>query len=397
MSAITAEMETELESELAQEAASEFEMEAPAQELEYEGELEGEFETEFEGENEAEMEQESFFNHLAAMADRGGRSQALRRIGLAAARQALRSYQKAPPSVEGESELESEGELESEAMLELEAGANPLQAAHANAIMEHLSHQAASAESESEAAEQFLPLIPLAAKLVLPMAAKLGAKVLPHLAKKVAPHLTRGVAKVARTLFRSKATRPLLRTMPSIAKKTMATLTRHAARGHHVTPKTALRTLARHTARTLSHPRHAVAAFRRSKALDRRYHVAARRLVGRPVHHGVARRHPIRWSRHARHPGYYRAGYRGPLRRHPRYFRAGYRAPLARRHPLYYRAGYGTPVSTHHLGPRPVVRYRRPGVPVAPHVPVAQAAPCQCFQPVSCAACHTTPCPTCHK
>jgi len=102
MSGIATELENELELE---------------QELELEGELQGEFELEGELELEQELEHEhegeheAFFNHLAAMADRGGRSQAMRRIALAAARAALKGQTKPWPVIEGEGEL---GELEGE-------------------------------------------------------------------------------------------------------------------------------------------------------------------------------------------------------------------------------------------------------------------------------------------
>jgi hypothetical protein len=365
MSAITAEMEMELESELTHEA-HEHEFEAHEHEFEYEHEHEAhEHEFEHEHEHESEMEQESFFNHLAAMADRGGRSQALRRVALAAARQALRSYRSTPPTIEGEFESH-------EASFELEAEASPLRAEHANAIMEHMSHEAVTAESEQEAAEQFLPLIPLAAKVVLPMAAKLGAKMLPVIARKVAPrimsrvvpHLTRGVSQVAKTLFRSPATRPLLRAVPNIAKRTVANIARVVARGRPITPQTALRILARQTARTLSSPRQAVTAFRRSRALDRRYHRVARSLTGHPVSRG----RPWMWRRPwtwRRRPYYYRR---------PGYWAPGGVAPQ----PV-----YGTvPVAGTYVPQAVAV----PSVAPAGVVPAA-VPPCQCFRPVSCLSC----------
>jgi hypothetical protein len=354
MSAITSEMEMELENELAQ---GRYEHETES----YEQEFESEAEYESESESESEMEAEAFFNHLAAMADRGGRSQALRRIGLAAARQALRSYRKSPPPA-----IEGEGEFEDE-FFELEAEFNPLQAAHANALMEHLSHEAAAAETEEEAAEQFLPLMPMAAKFVLPKVSKVAAKALPQLTKKVLPHLTRGVSQVARTLFRSKATRPLLRILPNISKRTVAHLARQVAHGRPVSPKAAVRALARHTARVLANPRHAVAAFRRSKALDRRYHRAARPLLGRQI-----RPRPI----HRRHRHRPRGHWTGPWRRRavsyqqPGHYQAGIHQRPVRSGPVY----SGQPGSAPYVGgPAGTV----PAVPVA----------CQCFQPVSCARC----------
>ena len=59
-------------------------------ELEYESELESEFETENEGELEGEFESEQFFSRLAQLAGRALRSPAVRRVGLAAGRMALR-------------------------------------------------------------------------------------------------------------------------------------------------------------------------------------------------------------------------------------------------------------------------------------------------------------------
>jgi hypothetical protein len=337
MSAITAEMEMELAQELAHEHGASHE-------------FEGSHEFAAAHEQELAMEQEAFFNHLAAMADRGGRSQALRRIALAAANEALRSVRTAPPVIEGESEFAHE------LSFELEAASNPLRVQHANAMMEHMSHEAVTAESEQEAAEQFLPLVPLAAKVILPHAARFAAKALPSLARKVAPrimarvvpHLTRGVSQVARTLFRSPATRPLLRAVPNIAKRTIANLAHWAARGRPITPQTAVRLLARQTARTLSSPRQAVTAFRRSRALDHRYHRAARRLIGRRAGAPVP---TIPW----------RPVYSGPV----------YRTPV------------GVASQPVYTG-QPVMGTYAPAAVAA--APVA-IAPCQCFQPVNCASC----------
>ena len=117
-------------------------------ELEQELELATELANEFELEHEQEAEHEAFFNSLAAMADRRGRSQALRRIALAAARSALRGQARPWPVIEGESgELEGElGELESAQEFEFEA--SQAQLANAFAEMEHEGHAAAEAANE---------------------------------------------------------------------------------------------------------------------------------------------------------------------------------------------------------------------------------------------------------
>jgi hypothetical protein len=300
MSAAT---ELELESELELEGESEFEV---AGELEHELGTAHELVHEFELEHEQEAEHEAFFNHLAAMADRSGRSQALRRIALAAARSALRTQAKPWPVVQGEGELELEGELESEHELELEA--SPEQQAQFAAMMEHSGHAAAEAANEQEAAEHFLPLIGLAAKFVLPKLAGLAAKklggmavkkiggklirragsqllrrVAPRMIRRVTPQLTRGIANVTRTLYRNRTTRPLVHAVPRIARTTVARLGRQIASGRRITPQGALRTLARQTARTINNPRALAQTYRRSLALDRRYHRRTRRILGRPA------------------------------------------------------------------------------------------------------------------
>lgn len=302
MSAAT---ELELESELSS-LESEGELEL-AGELEQELELAHELANEFELEHEQEAEHEAFFNSLAAMADRSGRSQALRRIALAAARSALRGQARPWPVVEGESG-EMEGELELEGSHELEFEASAAQLANAFAEMEHEGHAAAEAANEQEAAEHFLPLIGLAAKFVLPKLAgfaarklggmalrKIGGKVLgrvggqllrrvgPRLLRRVAPRLTRGIANVTRTLFRNRSTRPLIHAVPRIARSTVARLGTQIARGRRITPQMAARTLAQQTARTLSNPRVLAQTYRRSLALDRRYHRRMRRVLGRPA------------------------------------------------------------------------------------------------------------------
>jgi hypothetical protein len=272
MSAISAEMETQLEQEWAREAGSARELESElVHEFEAQEHEAAAPEMEFEHEGVAEQEQLSFFNHLAAMADRGGRSQALRRIALAAARETLRAHRQIMPVIEGE--MESEFEQTPELSFELESALNPVARTHGLALMEHMAHEAASAETEQEAAEQFLPLIPLAAKAIIPLAARalpgLARRVAPTLIRRVAPQLVRGVSQMTRTLFRSPVTRPLIRTIPSIARRTMVNLARQQAAGRNVTSQGALRTLARQAVQTLGNPQAAVTAFRRARALDR--------------------------------------------------------------------------------------------------------------------------------
>jgi hypothetical protein len=252
-----------------------------------------ELELEHETESEQEQEQEAFYNHLAAMADRGGRSQALRRIALRAAREALRGAATAAPAIEGESEASTEFEFE----LELEF--DPRRRANLDAMLEHLGHAAAESESEQEAAEHFLPLIPLAAKFALPMlgkalpfATKGLAKMAPKVLGKVVPQLTRGVGRLSRSLFRNRSTRPLMRALPRIARNTVTSLARQVVNGRQLTPRQAALTLARQTVRVLGNPRAAAQACRSSMAKDRIYHRRSRRLLGLPASRAAAPRCP---------------------------------------------------------------------------------------------------------
>src|SRR5205085_12006682 len=106
---------------------------------EFENEFELENEFEFEHEHEGEHESEQFFGRLAQLAARGLQSPALRRIALSTARSALGSMLR-----EHEHEGEFEGEFEGEQL-------NPIKRVYPDAMMEHMAHAAATAESEQEA------------------------------------------------------------------------------------------------------------------------------------------------------------------------------------------------------------------------------------------------------
>lgn len=193
-----------------------------------------------------------------------------------------------------------EYEFESEALPELEAESaheslsesvhelNPMRKIYSDAMMEHMAHMAAEAESEQEAAEGFLPLIPLVASKLLPLAAKAlpkVAKMLPNITRavnRVTPQLTRGVGRITRSLFRNPRTRPLVRTIPSIARRTVANIARQAATGRTVSPQSAVRALAQQARTVLRNPRHRALAIRRSHSLDRSIHRASGTPVPRP-------------------------------------------------------------------------------------------------------------------
>jgi hypothetical protein len=236
---------TEMELEALPELESEMEGELELPELEGEGELEFEFEGEGEG---------GFLGSLAGLA-----SQALG---------GLLSEGEGELEFEGEGEVglhefEGEGELELPE-LEMEGELSPTRRAYADALMEHLAHAAAETENEAEAEAFIGALLPLAARAA-PMIMR------------AAPQLIRGLSRVGRLFRGRRRTRPLVRMLPTIARNTVRQLARptSAGRPRRVTPQIAVRTLRQQTRQVLRNPRRAVQVYRRSRALDRRFHRAA--------------------------------------------------------------------------------------------------------------------------
>jgi hypothetical protein len=155
---------------------------------------------------------------------------------------------------------------------------NPVRKIYPDALMEHIAHMVMEAESEQQAAEGFLPLIPLVASKLLPLAARAlpsVARALPRAANAVSratPQLTRGVSNLTRGLFRNPRTRHLVQTVPSIARRTVASIARQAAAGRPVTPQLAQRILTSQARQVLRNPQRRVTTLRRSRAMDRRFH-----------------------------------------------------------------------------------------------------------------------------
>jgi hypothetical protein len=199
--------------------------------------------------------------------------------------------------LEGEPESELEGGLDSEFEFEDEfEGPNPVNRIYPDAMMEHMGLAAMEAESEFEAAEHFLPLIPtVASKLVGGLAkAVQGARGSPNAPRSVAkalagkklnqlfrtskavtaatPRLTKSVSHLTRALHRNPGTRPLVRLVPSIARRTVAAIAKRAAAGRPVTPATAARILHRQRRHVLGNPKIRRLALRRSGQMDRRFH-----------------------------------------------------------------------------------------------------------------------------
>jgi hypothetical protein len=241
---------------------------------ELEDEFEAELEDEMEDESEDEMEDEAGLEAEGWLGTLGNIAGSL--LG------------------EAEDEYESEDELEEEI--------SPIRKIYPDAMMEHLGELAAEAETEDEAAEQFLPLVGMAASKLLPVVAKavapLAKKALPKMAKavtKATPHLTKSIGKVAKALHRNPQTRHLLKTVPAIARRTVGKIAHQAARGGHVTPRTAVRTLVNQTRHVLGTPGHRAHALRRHQHLERKFHTHAGRGIARPhARHGWHRGRGVR-------------------------------------------------------------------------------------------------------
>ena len=246
-------------------------------------ELEDEFEGELEDESEDELEGEDFLGSILGEGE--GEDFLGSILGEGESEDFLGSIlgegegEDFLGSILGEGEDEFEGEDE----------VSPIRKIYPDAVMEHLGELAAESESEDEAAEHFLPLIGMAASKLLPVVAKavapMAKRAIPKIARvltKATPKLTRGIGTVAKALHRNPQTRHLLRTVPGIARRTVGTIAHKAARGGHITPRTAVRTLAKQARRVLGTPGHRAQALRRHNRLERRFHGGVGRGIARP-------------------------------------------------------------------------------------------------------------------
>lgn len=132
---------------------------------------------------------------------------------------------------------------------ELGATAIPWLSGDNEALAELFAAEAAEAESEAEAQS-------LAGGITIHLIAPA-----PFAIKKVAPILTKRAARLTRLLRKSPSTRPLIKAIPTIQKKTVATLAKKAAKGKPVSPKSAVRVMAKQTRRVLASPKKTATAI----------------------------------------------------------------------------------------------------------------------------------------
>jgi len=259
---------------------------------EYELEALPEFEA-HEAAIDGEGESEQFFGALASLAGRGAgwATQAgspQRRFALWAARQALSkglpavakwagsqiggsrngatgaqwgrraaswlSHQLPQQEYMAEFEWEADGEL------------NPVRKWYPDAMLEHIGHAMAEAESPAQADALAGALVPLAAQAT-PQAAPVLIMALPGLVS--------GLSGIVHGMQARPSTKPLVRVVPGIVRRTAKSLANQASQAGAISPQDAVRTLARQTYQVLSRPQIAARTFRQSQAIDRKFHKAS--------------------------------------------------------------------------------------------------------------------------
>jgi hypothetical protein len=276
MSVYESELEFEEESELESEWEMEYEGEWEAEEEgeEFLGTIgrvvgglfggQGEYEEEYEAVYEGEYESEEFFRRIGGFLRRA--APVLRRVarvaapivGTAVGGPIGGALGRAASSVlegeyEGELEFEYEGEFEYEAEEEAEWEAQAAPATGQQALAEFMATAAAQAESEAEAEA----MIGAATAYTISPAdrtALLG----------IIPHINRGAAILTRILRRRAITRPAVRVVPTVVRRTTNVLARRAQAGQPVTRRAAGRVMAAQTRRVLGSPRTCAAAMRRN-------------------------------------------------------------------------------------------------------------------------------------
>jgi hypothetical protein len=232
------------------------------------GSLLGESEDEFEDESsfESEDEGEQFFGGIGKFLKKA--APILKKVAKVAAPivgtaiggpfgTALGSIaSKALGEGEYEDEFETEGEGEQEMVHEI--AAHPL--THNEAVAEMMA-EAASLEAHEGEAEAMVGAATLT--VISPRDRRALRRVLRH--------LVRGSAVLTRILRRRRATRPMVRAVPSIMRRTVKDLKRQAARGVPITRKTAARAAAKQVRRVLSSPKASAAAITRNVKVSRAY------------------------------------------------------------------------------------------------------------------------------
>lgn len=164
-----------------------------------------------------------------------------------------------PVPTETRSRKPSAGQGEFEWELEAELDRLPSRDAE---LMEYLGRAATETESEAEAAAFIGALIPIADRII--------SSTKPVLTRN-SPALMRGLVAATQALRRNPDTRPLVRTIPTIVRRTAASMNQQLQQGMPANQKTALLSLARQTQALLSSPQQSIQTLKRSQAAARHY------------------------------------------------------------------------------------------------------------------------------
>lgn len=165
-------------------------------------------------------------------------------------------------------ELEYEDEAEDEVLREDEAEAFGLDSI-SDGMAEELGALAAEAESEAEASAL---LGGVTIQVMSPA---------PVTVKRMTPVLVKGATRLGRFLRRSRRTRMLVRTIPTIQKRTTRSLVLRAQRGRPITPSVARRAIARATVKTLKSPKSAAKGITNNVVKRRRFRKINKKAVAR--------------------------------------------------------------------------------------------------------------------
>jgi hypothetical protein len=160
-----------------------------------------------------------------------------------------------------ETSPEMHPESHQEAHPEYEAGLPHSEATHLEAhLMEQIAQEAATVASVAESEALGGALVPLAVRPARPGAPDFRA---------ATSALARATGRLTGALRRTPATSPLIRTLPTILRRTRAVLARQAAQGVPITPRTAVRTMASQTYRVIGNPTVCIRILMRSGRICR--------------------------------------------------------------------------------------------------------------------------------
>jgi hypothetical protein len=307
----TRELEAEFEGEYEEEVEGEYEEEGE----EFLGTIargiggllggQGEYEEEYEGEYEEEGEE--FFRRIARLVRRA--APLLRRVarvavpvvGTAVGGPLGGVLGRAAASALGEEEYEFEGEYEEEVEGEYEEEGEEFLGTIARGIggllggqgeyeEEYEGEEEAAPPTQSQAVGELMAAVASQARTEAEAEAMIGAATVTVISprdrailRRVLPHMVRGAAVLTRILRRRRATRPVVRAVPTIVQNTSRTLVRQASAGQPVTRRAAARVMATQTRRVLTSPPACTRAIVRNqrgvRAAARPRPAAARRPV----------------------------------------------------------------------------------------------------------------------